>query len=358
MPNFIQDLARAQAASGHSVRVLTHRLRSKSRTTTENDRGVEVVRAGVAGLVRREPVSHAFFSRLKALVRDFQPDVVHAHLPNWSAFWVLRLNVPLVVHWHADVPSPENAPYLNLAMSAHRSLERRMLERARTVVATSQTYLEASETLAPYKDKCVAIPLGLDEERLRAGQKPSPPLNQDKSLIMAVGRFAQHKGFAHLIKAAASVPRADVVIAGSGPLLEEMRQRVRDRGLSERIRLPGRVHAAELYRFFEMCDVFCLPSVDRREAFGLPILEAHSLGKAVACSDIPGSGVQELCRHKETAFMVPPGDADDLALSLRQLLADAGLRRHLGQNGKRRFEEHYRIETVAGRIEEVYAGVR
>ncbi len=352
---FLQDLARAQAAAGHSVRVLIHRGKTKSKSDVETDRGVEVVRAGLLGHALDHPVSHAYPLLLKRHGREPSLDLVHAHLPNPSAFWALRCDAPLVVHWHADVFPPEDR-YLRLGMPLLRTLERRMLDKARIIVATSRTYMDASKSLAPYRHKCVVVPLGLDTNRLQAGQKPSPPLRRDRPLVLAAGRFLPHKGYAHMIKAAAAIPNAEVVLAGGGPLLEEMRERVRHKGLSERVRLPGRVHAAELFRFYEMCDVFCMPSVDRREAFGLPLLEAHSLGKPVVCSDIPGSGVREVCIHKQTGLMVRPGDADELALTLRQALADPGLRRILGKEGKRRFEENHRIADIAARLDEVYAG--
>lgn len=102
------------------------------------------------------------------------------------------------------------------------------------------------------------------------------------------------------------------------------------------------------------CDCLCLPSLERTEAFGVVLLEAMRYGKALVAGDIPGSGVGWVLRQGDCGLLVPPGDAEALAESLRTLLSRPDLRRDLGKRGKRAFERIFHIRPAARKIKEIY----
>jgi glycosyltransferase involved in cell wall biosynthesis len=175
--------------------------------------------------------------------------------------------------------------------------------------------------------------------------------------LLAVGRLSYYKGFEVLLDALAQVPEASLLLVGEGEQRRALESRIADLGLGSRVRLAGHLDDATLEAAYQACDLFCLPSVDRAEAFGLVLLEAMRAGKPVLASDIPGSGVGTVVVDGETGLKVPPRDATALAVALRGLAADASLRAALGAAGRDRFEHHYRIDAVTRQWTALYREV-
>jgi glycosyltransferase involved in cell wall biosynthesis len=70
----------------------------------------------------------------------------------------------------------------------------------------------------------------------------------------------------------------------------------------------GQADDATLHRLMASCDVYCLPSRERTEAFGIVLMEAMRYGKPLRVCDFKGSGVTWVARDGENAVIVPPGD--------------------------------------------------
>lgn len=355
---FVRDLAVEQARRGHEVAALVHQGTAGPAAAE----GVAVHSVRVLGHLAHAPLSPGLVPALARLLREFKPHVLHLHLPNPSAFaCLLHACLPiLVIHWHADAASSAQTGRGGLAMAAlyplYRRCEAALLRRADAIIATSPPYLDASQPLAAVRAACHVAPLGLDQTRLPTSD--ALPRGCDRPLVLAVGRFAFYKGFEYLIEAAAQLPQADFCIVGDGPLWPALCARVRQAGLEGRVQLPGRLDEPALAALFGQCDVFCLPSIDRSEAFGLVLLEAMASGKPLVTTSIPGSGVGWVNVDHVTGLSVPPADANALAEAHGRLLNDPRLRERMGRAGKERFERLFRIEAVAAQIQDIYEGAR
>ncbi|MCB1921196.1 MAG: glycosyltransferase, partial [Candidatus Competibacteraceae bacterium] len=123
---------------------------------------------------------------------------------------------------------------------------------------------------------------------------------------------------------------------------------------NESVRLPGFQSEADLNALLATCDVLCLPSLERTEAFGLVLLEAMRFGKPVVVSDISGSGVGWVVDQAGQGLKVPVGDAQALAAALRALQNDSVKRTKLGQAGTTALREQFGIEPVAAAITNLY----
>jgi glycosyltransferase involved in cell wall biosynthesis len=172
--------------------------------------------------------------------------------------------------------------------------------------------------------------------------------------ILAVGRLTYYKGHETLIRAAAGLPDSRVLIVGTGERRTPLDQLIQSLALSGRVSLPGFQPEADLNALLASCDVLCLPSLERTEAFGLVLLEAMRFGKPVLVSDITGSGTGWVVRRAGHGALVPPDDPLALAAALRALQADPVRRAKLGLAGLTALREQFGIGPVAAAVIESY----
>lgn len=315
--------------------------------------GYRVIRAGSLGSLLSTSVSPALVARLWRIAPAY--DIIHVHMPNplaAVALWLVRPSARVVLHWHSDVVHQRRA------LRLYQPLQRWLLARADSIVATSQRYADASTALAPWRSKLTVLPLGIGDNARSSDEQSVQALRSafaGRKLVFALGRLVDYKGFDVLIDAAGLLPSdAVVLIGGNGPIFDRLQARVRSLGLQDRVRLIGPIDDSELMTYHRAADVFCLPSISRAEAFGVAMLEAMSAGKPVVCTDVAGSGLAWVNRDGETGLLAPPGDHVSLAGSLRQVLSDANLARRLGGGARARFEQHFQATAMVSGFEQLY----
>ncbi len=370
----MRDAMTALQRQGVGCAALVHRhalsLRSKSETIASGDQSFRVVRTAVWGRLLFTPLSPTFPLHLRRLIRRFKPDILHLHLPNPSAFWVLTLpaarRCPWVLHWHADVITAAQGWGMRFFYRLYQPFEQSLLRRASAIIVTSPPYLEASVPLRPWRGKCHVVPLGVDtarldaflaadqtqaDRRLRSGDD-----RRDGSLlrVLAVGRQTYYKGFHYLIEASALFDGMRVDFIGNGDQAAELRSLAARLGVDGRVRFYAHLGDAELLRHMRGCDCLCLPSIERTEAFGLVLLEAMYLGKATVVSDVPGSGMGWVVEDGVTGIKLPPADAQALADVFADLAGDRGKLARLGDNGRTRFMRRFDIGRGAEQLVRIY----
>jgi glycosyltransferase involved in cell wall biosynthesis len=367
--NFLGDLLPALQRHGIENAAVIHEERRAAqgpqcspRTGTEHA-GPGIYRARSYGQFLYAPISPLFPLVLQRALRQFQPQLLHLHLPNTSAFWVLASlrarRLPWFVQWQADVVLSTHDPRLQLAYPIYRRFERRLLATSRRIIVASPPYLATSRPLQDWWEKCAVIPLGIDVERLCPAQPESARLadrlwGKARFRVLSVGRMTYYKGHEFLIRAAAECEGIAVLIVGGGDRRPRLLSLVAELGLGDRVRVLGERCTGELHALYASCDCFCLPSIERTEAFGLVLLEAMRYGKPIVASEIPGSGVGWVVQDGGTGILVPPGQASNLAAALRRLAGNPGERQRLGEAGARRLREQFEIGRVAGEIAALY----
>lgn len=360
MENFLYDLAREQAEAGHDVSVLCHH-HEKGRSTDnfQTESGAAIFRVSILGMAAYAPVAPEFYRVLKNLLGKLKPDVVHVHMPNVSVFWLLLIkkHFKLVVHWHSDVVSSENDWKIRLLYPFYSLPENRILAMADAIISTSNSYLETSSPLKHYKEKCRVIPLGVRLDKFVSPQNNLVYDTADEdACILSVGRFTYYKGFEHLIRACKEGYQGRLVIVGDGPLRQYIQKLVRESGLCNRVDLPGKLSHCELQRHFKECCAFCLPSIERTEAFGVVLLEAMFYGKPLITTRVLGSGMNEVNIHNETGLVVEPADAAGLAKAMNNMLKNRDRAEEMGKNGRKRLVDKFLISKVAQKVEKAYSG--
>lgn len=354
MERFLDDLIRAQAEQGLAPAAVFHRMRGGTGSQLQ----VPLYPVPVLGETMFVPLSPGFPAALARAIREHRPHLLHLHVPNLSAFSALALpaarRLPWVLQWQADVPRDMPHAGVRALRRLYGLPERALLRRSRAVVLSTPHYLESSSVLQDFRARCRVIPLGMPDTALPPSRRPP----DDRHLrVLAVGRLTYYKGFEVLLRALARVPQAELDLIGGGEGEAGLRALAVELGLGERLRLLGRVDDAALAQAYADCDVFCLPSLDRAESFGLVLLEAMRASRAVVASRITGSGVNHVVSEGETALQVPPGDVEALTAALARLAAEPALRERLGAEGRRRFEREFDIRRCAEQLETLYREV-
>lgn len=346
-----RDLAEAHAEWGHRVDVVCF---TRGRTGASTQGSLTIYRCREFLSKVSQPLSLGYL--WKGLQLSRRADVVHLHAPNLLASLMALFLGPwthLVVHWHSDIVGK------GVLGALARPIEALMLRRADAIICTSEPYAAYSRPLNPWRAKIRCVPIGIPDPLAEQRESRIPEgladFLQGRRLIFAAGRLVPYKGFCHLIDAAALLPPdAAVAIVGDGPLREELASLIKARGLEGRVRLLGRVSDAEMNGLFDAASLFCLPSVERSEAFGVVILEAMARGVPVLATEIPGSGVPWVNQHGVSGLNVPPGDAQQLAHACVTLLEDGELRERLGAGARARFESTFPAARSAREILNIY----
>jgi rhamnosyl/mannosyltransferase len=148
-----------------------------------------------------------------------------------------------------------------------------------------------------------------------------------------------------------------VIIGGDGPLTPALKQRVKSKGLESRVILTGKIPFSEIHSYFELCDIFCLSSIERSEAFGVVLLEAMSLGKPLVATNVPGSGANWVNQHNETGLNVQPQDAKALADAVMKIHLDRDLRERFGRASKERYQSSFTRKAMVQQLISLYSRI-
>ena len=315
--------------------------------------GYEVCRAGRWGMLLSTSMTPSMPAQLARMARS--ADLVHLHMPDpmaAAALWMVKPRVPVVVHWHSDVIRQRRA------LRLYEPLQTWVLQNAAAIIATSPPYAESSQPLRAWRAKVAVIPIGISDNHSTACSVKAGALRQrfrGRHIVFALGRMTYYKGFEVLIDAAAALPDdCAVLIGGEGEMLEHYRTLVARRGLAGKVHLLGHINDDELASHFEACDIFCMSSTLRAEAYGVAMLEAMVMGKPIVATDITGSGVPWVNEHGVTGLNVAAGDSAALAAALRGLLLDDVARQRLGRGARQRYERDFQAARMTEQTLDLY----
>lgn len=321
MEVFLADLIATQRVQGIEASALVH-----GNPTAQDP--AWLTRVPVQFQLIYAPIAIGFRAALARAIAQHRPDVLHLHMPNNSVFWALTLSearaLPWVVHWQSDVVASRIRTTVALAYRLYRPFERAVLDRAERIIATSPPYLNTSEPLQPWRDKCAVIPLGLDTTLLTPDDtsRPVPPWRENKLRLLSIGRLTYYKGFETLIEAVSCLQDVELMIVGDGELRETLQaliEKSTPQGQSANVRLLGNVDDADKNTLLQSCDVFCLASRERTEAFGMVLLEAMHHARPCIVSDLPGSGMPWLVIQASAGLCVATEDVAAWRRAIKQL---------------------------------------
>jgi glycosyltransferase involved in cell wall biosynthesis len=304
----------------------------------------------VSALGQRWPADLPAFWRLKRLVAEFRPDVMHAWTPTANVYGCAAARACGVKRFVAGFRrvEPHKGPLA-------RIIERYAARRAACVVVNSPGVRASCIARGLPAEKFRTIPNGVSparpSSRTRQQLLADLKLPDGCRLIGAIGPLARRKRLKDAIWAAdlLKVIRGDVhlLIVGDGP------HRKRLEMFRDQVRIRDKVHflgeRGDVLDLLPHCDL--LWSTGEYEGQCNAILEAMAAGVPVVASDIAGN--RDLVVHEQTGYLVPVGDRAGFARRANRLLDDAPLAARLGRAGRARAE----LDFAPGRMIEHYAAL-
>jgi glycosyltransferase involved in cell wall biosynthesis len=342
-------LCRGLAARGAEVVNLVAAVPGQPHSDRQHD-GYRLVQARSFGLFARTALSPALIWNALALQREKPFDIVHLHFPDPLSHLVALLlprTVKVVITWHSDIVRQK------LLLRLYGYFQRNICRRADAVVAATRAHLDSSAQIPRDipASRLHVIPYGLDYSGLELTPRTAALCGElrastaGRPIVFALGRHIYYKGFDVLVEAMQRV-NACAFIGGDGPLRPTLEAQAEDLGLGDKIRFIGRIAEEDLAAYFHACDVFCLPSTEIAEAFGLVQIEAMACGRPVVCTQLH-NGVNTANPHEVTGLTVPARDPVALAQALNRLLGDGELRTQMGARGIERVHDVYSLSGMA-----------
>lgn len=302
------------------------------------------------GLSRKTDIGVAF--RLRALLKELRPDMLHTYLLHGNILGRLvgrLVGVPVIIgsertigqarRWGRLATRLTNP--LTDAVEVNSEIGGRAVERDLGVPSEKIELVRSGLDLSVFSSAC-------RREELRSVFG----VTVDQHLIVYMGRLRTVKGVEYGIRAFASAveqqPNIRMVLAGEGDQRNFLESMVRERGLSAQIKFLGvRTDVPEL---LSAADSVLMPSLTE----GLPrtAIEAMAAGKPVIATNV--GGTSEAVIDDETGILVPVKDSDSLAAAIVRLVGDAELQVRLGRAGRKRAEQNYSADRYVAQLDDMY----
>lgn len=284
----------------------------------------------LVALAPRSEIDLSTAWKLSRIIRQWHPQVVHAHDPHAVAMAALALSF--------GAPDPCPRMVVSRRVDFHlqkHSFSRWKYRQANVFIAASGAIRDILIEDGIAAAQIVVVHDGIDVAKI--GRLPAVDIHAELWLphgvpvLIAVGALVPHKGQRYLIEAMPqvlqAVPEAHLVIFGEGELRGSLERQVRDLHLEKHVLLPG--FRADVLQLMKSADVFVMSSVT--EGLGSTVLDAMAMKLPVVASRT--GGIPEAVVHGRTGLLVPPAHPADLAEALIALLKDPARRARMGESG-------------------------
>ena len=290
--------------------------------------------------------------RIVEVLREVQPDLVHAHTAHF-AYASLRAGLPTILTIHGVLSEQRRVYNRSLYDRARYGMlayyEWRALPRVAAVTAISSYVVDAYRTKGSSAWRRIDNPV--PDEFFALQDAPEP------GRILYAGSTDARKDLLTLLRAVdrlrRELPEVHLAIAGhvTDPGYERQVHRlVAERGLESHVAFLGLLSRDQLLREYARCSVVALASVEENAPMAL--IEGMAAGNPVVATRV--GGIPDLVADGETGFLVPARDPAAMADRLGDLLGDPSLRSRMGCEARARARERYGLAAIAESYHRLY----
>jgi len=275
-------------------------------------------------------------------------EIIFVSMPNPFTNIILNIfppkNTEIVLWWHSDIVKQK---YL---LQLYKPFLISLIKKSIAIVAPTNMHIygsDFSKYLIP-KGKIIPFPCSVK-------YKTNKHINNNNNkyvIIFSCGRLIYYKGFHVLIDSAKYLPDNCIIhIAGQGKLYNKLKKYIIKKNLSDKVYLLGHISDDQLEQEMHNCFLFCLPSIQRSEMYGVVQVEAFCHGKPVISTNIPRSGVPEVNLNGITGYVVDINNSIAIADKIKTLINDKNLYSKLCINALKRGEELTNKNIIENYIE-------
>ena len=298
----------------------------------------QLLRAGyVADILRQEPVEriHAHFATAPASVAMFVSELT---------------GIPYTIAVHAN----------DIFVKARGRLMSAKIDRAEAVVTNNeynrQYLLSRFGSELDSKLPCVYNGLDLSQFDFRwpRAAEPGPPL------ILSVGRIIEKKGFADLVEAVRILyergRQFQVEIIGSGPLKEQMQNRIKELNLQDRVKLLGARDQDFVRAAYQRAAIFVLPCMvtPNGDRDGIPNVLYEAMASGAPVISTPVAAIPELIDSESNGLLVEQQSPELLADAIDRLLVNPDLRGRFARAARATIETRFTLDRTARELLKVF----
>ncbi|MFH1565501.1 MAG: glycosyltransferase family 4 protein [bacterium] len=363
--NVAYQFSKGSAELGHEVTVFTPKY---NQTNQDENRGFKIVR--IPSLFKFG--NAAMLRQINKYLKKGNFDIIHLHYPFFpTSYFVYKFKKKfpqkkLVITYHMDAIGWGLKGLLFILYS--KILMPRILNSADIITTASLDYIENSQAGKVFKNnitKFTELPYGVDWNQFKPQEKDKNLMNKlsvqpdDKIILFVGGLDKAHyfKGLKYLIQAAKlindDIKNLKILIIGEGELKEYYINLAKKLRLENKIKFVGVGEYGDLPKYYNLCDLFILPSINSAEAFGLVLTEAMACGKTVLASNLPG--VRTVPVSGELLF--EPANPKEIADKIKWLFGDDNSMKKFGEEGRRKVEEKYDWNKTIAKLEKIYRNI-
>jgi PEP-CTERM/exosortase A-associated glycosyltransferase len=353
-----QNILCAQQRRGWTPLAITSPKQEENRgggTAMEEIDGIRYFRAGYGHHIGKEKlckvgVMWVLARRLRDIARKEKPDILHAHSPVLNAFpallvgWQLRIPVVYEIRAFWEDAAVDHGTYGEKSITYRlvRRMETFACHRAARVFVICEGLRKELQLRGIHADKISIIGNGINPEAFKKINSLPKSIDswglRGKRVVAFIGSFYRYEGLDLLVSAFHQLAkdRSDLVLllAGGGEMEQELKRKVEVLGISQIVKMLGRVGHEQISEIYALADFLVYPRYSLRLTelvTPLKPLEAMAMGKALIASDIGGH--RELIKHEQTGLLFEAGNESALLNSMRLLLSAPDLRAKLGDRG-------------------------
>lgn len=317
--------------------------------------GIEVIKLSV--LHKHDP-RHYF--QLKDLIKSRNIDLMHIHVWNpascrYAFMAAKKYNMPTVI--------TEHDPFKLKGLKS--SIKQKLIRHARAIITVSEANKKMMEHLFPaMKDKLITIHNGIDvtwfesqllsfsDRKRNEYREKIFSAEENDTVILSVAELHERKGLQYLINALPGIieekSNTTLIVAGSGPLRNDLEKRAMKEGVMDNVRFLG--FQKDIPHIMAASDLFVLPS--KKEAFGLVLLEAGIARVPIIASNV--GGIPEIIDHEKNGLLVTPENPRKLAESILTIINNNHKRDRYRENAYKKVKETFDAKIMANKTANLY----